>query len=265
MSNQVTFLREEHDMESIGGTGPAYVGDEEVRVTGQTGPVGPEDIAIDERRTVELLAEKLELRNKRLGDGHEQYLGQVLRFITPSKSPKIYSMLESIYGGLFPPFQPDVDILFRKGDDIRAVEVKVFHLNAAKTLSRSYYEGLDQALALLRLGFNRVALWHIFDMDIELVKFVSYGSSMQIFVRQQLRLPLDFTAMYIAKDNGGYRFVPTQPLLKDRETGQLITARSLRAIDDPLLPFVWETNNPLLKDELVAKTRTAMLEWLGDR
>jgi hypothetical protein len=214
---------------------------------------------------VRLLAETLRLRNARLHKGHEQYLGQVLAHVTPAKSSNVYSILKDTFGGLSPPLQPDVDILFRKGEDIRAVEVKVFHLNAKNRLSRSYYEGIDQALALLSLGFNRVALWHIFDRDIGIDKLARYGSSAQLFIREQLRLPMDFTAMYLVKYEGDYRFVPTQPVIKDFKTMELVEARLLRFLDDPTLPFVWRSNNPLLTYPLVAEIRKVMLEWLSNR
>jgi hypothetical protein len=219
---------------------------------------------LNEDRIVKLLAETLRLRNKRFHKGDEQYLGQVLTHVTPAKSSKVYSKLKKAYGGLSPPLQPDVDILFRKGDDIRAVEVKVFHLNAKNRLSRSYYEGMDQALALLSLGFNRVALWHIFDNDIGLVKLARYGSYAQLFTRE-LGLPMDFTAMYLVKDKRDYRFVPARPVIKDFKTKELVKARLLRFLDDPMMPFVWRSNNPLLTRPLVAEIRKVMLEWLNNR
>jgi hypothetical protein len=219
---------------------------------------------LNENRVVKLLADTLRLRNKRFQKDDKQYLGQVLTHVTPAKSSKVYSKLKRVYGGLSPPLQPDVDILFRKGDDIRAVEVKMFHLNAKSRLSRSYYEGIDQALALLTLGFNRVALWHIFDRDIGLNKFASHGSYAQLFTRE-LRLPIDFTAMYLVKDKGDYRFVPARPVTKDFKTNELVEARLLRSLDDPMLPFVWRSNNPLLTRPLVADIRKVMLRWLDNR
>jgi hypothetical protein len=218
-----------------------------------------------EDRIVRLLAEKLRVRNKRLGERHEQHLGQVLTRVTPAKSSKVYALLKEIYGGLSPPLQPDIDILLRKNDDIRAVEVKVFHLEAGNRLSRSYYEGIDQALALLMFGFNKVALWHIFDKDIELEKLARYGSSAQLFIREQLRLPLDFTAMYLTKENGDYDFVPTQPRISDFRTMELVETRVLKKIDDPSFPFVWKSTNPLLTYPLVTNICKVMLEWLSTR
>jgi len=220
---------------------------------------------LNERTIVKELARKLETRNRLLGEKHEQYLGKILSLVTPAKSRKIDSILKNLYGGVAPPLQPDIDLLFRNNEDIRAVEVKVFSITGKGRLSRSYYEGIDQALALLMLGFNKVALWHIFDQDVGIKWFGRYGSSLQLFVREQLKLPIDFTALYLIRNGLGHDFVPTQPRVTNFQTMQLVDVRLLRKIDDPQFPFVWKTSNPLMTYPTVISTRKAILEWLDLR
>lgn len=56
---------------------------------------------------------------------------------------------------------PDADLLLSRGGKATAVEVKYFRS------SPRFYEGLDEALALLLQGFDEVYLLHVFDSDIE--------------------------------------------------------------------------------------------------
>ena len=223
------------------------------------------ETVLNERMIVRTLARKLETRNRLLGEEHEQYLGKVLTHVTPAKSPKIYSILRDLYGGIAPPLQPDIDILFRNNEDIRAVEVKVFKITGEGRLSRSYYEGIDQALALLMLGFNRVALWHIFDRNVGIKWFARHGSSLQLFIREQLKLPIDFTALYLIRSKKDYDFVPTKPIVDNFQTMNLVDVRLLRKIEDPELPFLWKTSNPLMRYPHIMNVRKAILEWLDIR
>ena len=63
---------------------------------------------------------------------------------------------------LIPPLQPEIDMILCKADKMMAVEVKYFR-RKGNGLDHSFYEGIEQSLALLRWGFNYVALWQLFD------------------------------------------------------------------------------------------------------
>lgn len=58
---------------------------------------------------------------------------------------------------LIPPLQPEIDMILCKEDSMIAVELKYFR-KKGKGLDHSFYEGIEQSLALLRWGFDNVAL-----------------------------------------------------------------------------------------------------------
>jgi len=62
---------------------------------------------------------------------------------------------------LVPPLQPEIDMIFCKNKTMMAVELKYFK-RKGNGLSHSFYEGIEQALALLRWGFDNVALWQLY-------------------------------------------------------------------------------------------------------
>ncbi len=113
-------------------------------------------------------------------------------------------------------------------------------------------------------GFDKVALWHVFDQDIKPNQFITSGSNAQLFIRNQLNLPIDYTALYLLRSHSQFEFIPTQPRVKDFDTLDLLDARLLKTIPDPSLSFVWQTSNPLLKYPRVRNIRAALVDWLDD-
>lgn len=220
---------------------------------------------LKERTVVEKLAAKLRDRNQNFARDSDQHLGEVHTWVNPARSPRVNSLLRSLYGGLTPRMQPEIDIVLKKGEDIRAIEVKFFKIRSNDSLSLSYYEGIDQALALLMYGFNKTALWHVFDQDIELSKVITYGSVAQVFIVEQLRLPINFTAIRLERSAQNYEFTPTKPILRDYNSMEVVHALSLVKIHDPRLKFVWTATNPLLEDGRVQNIRAALMEWLNKR
>jgi len=208
--------------------------------------IATEGPILNERALVKILAKKLRKRNEQVGLNSDQYLGKVFAHANPAKAPKVCSFLKELYGGLAPRLQPEIDLIFKNGDNIRAVEVKCFRLRTSNSLSGSYYEGIDQALALLMYGFNNVALWHVFDQTINPKQFMTSGSTAQLFIREQLKLPIDFTALVLVSRED-YFFIPTQPRVTDFETMELVDVKLLKTIDDPTFPWVWQTSNPISK------------------
>jgi len=67
---------------------------------------------------------------------------------------------EEHFKGKPPPVRPEIDVLlyYRLWKQLLALEIKYI----SHTADVAYYEGLDQTLALLRLGFDYVQLWHCF-------------------------------------------------------------------------------------------------------
>ncbi len=94
---------------------------------------------LDERTIVRMLAEALSRRNANIHPDDEQHLGKIFTHKNPAKVQKICAVLQEMYGGLRPRLQPEIDVILRKGNDIRAIEVKVFHLRSGTSLNQSYY------------------------------------------------------------------------------------------------------------------------------
>lgn len=218
-----------------------------------------------ERTVVDKLAARLKERNQHFSKDDDQHLGNVYTRVNPARSRGVNSLLRALYGGLTPRLQPEIDVILKKGGDIRAIEVKLFRLRSNNSLSRSYYEGIDQAIALLMYGFNRAALWHVFDQDIEMSKVRAYGSIAQVFIVDKLKLPIDYTAWCLDRRRPDYEFIPTKPILGDFGSMDVKLTIPLVKIQDPRFRFVWVSDNPLLEDGRVQNIREALMQWLDKR
>jgi len=219
---------------------------------------------IDERKAVNLLANALKNRNKYFPPENDQHLGEVFTHINPASATKVSSTIRKLFGKFAPRLQPEIDIILRKGDDIRAIEVKLFHHEKNNRLSRPYYIGIDQALALLMYGFNSVALWHIFDEKIP-SNLVTSGVNAQIFIRHKLELPIDFTALLLRKKGNNYSFHPLKPIMTDFVNKIPVGYTELSAIDDPQFTYGSRSQNKIIDLPEVKSIRSAMLQWLNEK
>lgn len=107
-----------------------------------------------------------------------QKFDRVYIFKRPFQSPMLKKKWNEIYlprnitRELTPPLQPEIDIILCKGNQLNAIEIKYFEMKG-NSLNRSFYEGIEQALALLRWGFNHVALWQLFEDSMPQQNFFS--------------------------------------------------------------------------------------------
>ena len=99
----------------------------------------------------------------------------------PFQVPKLRKQWHETYGrplnvptSLTPPLQPEIDMILCKGDTMIAVELKYFK-RRGRGLNHSFYEGIEQTLALLRWGFDHVALWQLFEESITPQELWFYG------------------------------------------------------------------------------------------
>jgi len=116
------------------------------------------------------------------------------------KLPKIY-------------LQPDIDILWSASNanfpQLNGVEVKVINLTTRATVNSSYYEGLEEALGLLRFGLDTASLFQVFlipgepewERDLVIQRFVPYQLSMTKMINT-LRLPIGYRAAFDIMING---------------------------------------------------------------
>lgn len=128
------------------------------------------------------------------------------------------------FSGEPPLTQPEIDIIIKKDNKLDAIEIKYFRpTNNNNRFRNSYYEGIDQAIAYLRFGFDHVALWHVFNDVVPISQFRDWGWRSWNFLRE-LNLPIDFTYYKLNQETNSLRAVRTnQPgdgtLLRDLEEG----------------------------------------------
>ena len=187
----------------------------------------------------------------------------------PYQAAKLKKLWHEMYGRalgvpltLVPPLQPEIDLIFCEGSELTAVELKHFR-RKGRGLNHSFYEGIGQALALLRWGFDHVALWQLYDEDISKEELWFYGGWTWIFLHAKpedggLNLPIEFTFYVVQRVENGYDFRPINPIINGGKI-KLIYALP------PYHPdFHWHSKytNPLLVRTDVKKLREAMIQWL---
>lgn len=176
---------------------------------------------------------------------------------------RLYGKSLNVDRDLVPPLQPEIDMIFCKKKAMTAVELKYFQ-HKGKGLDHSFYEGIEQALALLRWGFDHVALWQLFESSISPEELWFYGGWTWSFLHGTpdlggLRLPIEFTFMRTEKSNQGYDFYPIQP---DWTNGS-ISLKVLSPPYDPRFEITAPHNNTLLACSEVVRLREMLEEWLA--
>lgn len=115
----------------------------------------------------------------------------------PYNSPKVRRCLKTVLDlDYVPILQPELDMILWRESEMMAVEAKVF----TPSSMRSFYEGIGQALALHRFGFDYASLW-LFFLDVS-EDDLRRGSTTWEFIRDQLELPLDFTYFRVEPTDG---------------------------------------------------------------
>lgn len=187
----------------------------------------------------------------------------------PFQAPKLKEQWYDIYGrglrdstSLIPPLQPEIDMILCKEEKMIAVELKYFR-RKGKGLNLSFYEGIEQTLALLRWGFNNVALWQLFEESISPQELWFYGGWTWIFLHAKpedggLKLPIEFTFMRVIENKGEYDFYPIQPM----------SINGSIHLNPTLPPYDHRFNisaphpNTLIQCHEVQKLRKMLVEWL---
>lgn len=110
------------------------------------------------------------------------------------------------YNDPVPILQPQIDLVIKNETEntLDAIEIKFFkRKNTGSGFKYPYYFGLGQAIAYLRLGFNHVALWHVFD-NIPRSQFAEYGTRVWDFI-YELLIPVHFTICIFNEKDGSIR------------------------------------------------------------
>lgn len=153
-----------------------------------------------------------------------------------------------------------------KDQTILGIELKFFRKKGSG-LNHSFYEGIEQALALLRWGFDHVALWQLFEEGISAEELWFYGGWTWKFLHAEpkdggLNLPIEFTFMLVTKSENGYVFRPIQPRFVSGTHVHGIQLDVLFPIYDRRFHFTTKHPNPLVKCPEVQKLRRMLVEWL---
>jgi hypothetical protein len=115
-----------------------------------------------------------------------------------------------------PVTQPQIDlILVDTTHHLHAIEVKYFRM-ALSQVTLSYYEGVGETLALLRMGFCSATLMHFFDEEIPLETVNSYVCAASDLI-SRLNLPIGYK-MFRVTDISGKKvfFDPTPRSLEEK-------------------------------------------------
>ncbi len=171
----------------------------------------------------------------------------------PSASPKVKEYLKKELGYI-PILQPEIDILLKDNlERLYAIEAKLF--KGEITYSLPYYEGLGQAIALHKYGFDYAALYTFFLTDTNINSMNRYGAEIWTFIRNDLCLPLDFTYFHVIEKENDYEFNVMQ--YSQRQVGV-----KLIPIDDPRFNITFKHPNPIRDYPLPMKIREAIEKWL---
>ena len=198
-----------------------------------------------ERQLVEKLSQKLRYKFERI-EIHRK----------PSASPKVKNYLRNELGYI-PILQPELDMIFwDRAGRFSAVEVKAFN-PVEDNRTHPFYEGIGQALALHRFGFDHVALWFMF-LDVDINRMNQYGAEAWTFAQRDLKLPLDFTYFrVIKKSDDDFEFRPLR--LTSRQSGV-----ELIEINDPDFPIHFVYKNPMKNLPVQRVIRRALELWLDN-
>jgi len=148
----------------------------------------------DELKLAHLLADQLR------GDFKDVYVNVNLA------SHRFYPYWQKWFGELMPIAQPQIDMLLVDGrHQLLAVELKYIRLDKKGQVNYPFYEGIGEALALLRFGFECVSLWHCFDQEISFDFVGRYKDSTSLLIGI-LNLPIGYSALHIVKSNEHTQF-----------------------------------------------------------
>ena len=205
--------------------------------------VRPTGGIVNERALVEALRQQLSPRYPR-----------ILAHQNLASLPAFKAELQQQFGYL--PVLNEVDlILQRKTGQLCAVEVKCLDVRSGG-FTRPFYDGIGQALSLLRYGFDHVALWHFFAGTSDQARLDRYGAATWWFIRNELQLPLEFTYFRVDGDEAAPRFTVMQ--YKSRHTGA-----DLIPVDSTRFDVTWKHPNPLRDDVDAATLRVALAQALN--
>jgi hypothetical protein len=218
------------------------VGDKFRKTLANLGRMGRR-IMVNEQLVVEHLRDQLSSQHRKI-IVHEN-LANLVSF---------KAALECSFG--YPPVLNEVDMMLvgREGQ-FYAIEVKYFDIRNG-SFTRPFYDGIGQALSLLRYGFDNVALWHVFADGIDQARLDRYGAATWWFLHNQTSLPLEFTYFKVADEQPTLKFVVMQ--YKGPSSGA-----ALLPINDKHFNITWTHPNPFRHTGDGKRLRRALVSALN--
>jgi len=114
-------------------------------------------------------------------------------------SNKFYPHWEKWHGKPVPSAQPQIDLLMvDRSLWLLAAELKYFRKTLKGEVKLPFYAGIDEALALLRFGFQVVSLWHFFNEEIEPEDMKRHFRSCELLL-DNLNLPINYQAFRVTE------------------------------------------------------------------
>lgn len=200
---------------------------------------------IHERQLVEALKDKLESKFERIWI-HKK----------PSSSERFRLMVQNEFGQI-PILQPEFDMVFKTFDGkLNAIEAKQLN-KTVKGYNMPFYRGIDQAIALQRFGFDHVGLWLFVNDDNIDGDLNRYGASAWHFIRNEIKLNIEYTYFKILNFDDKIRFCTMQ--YRDEFDGF-----DLLDIDDPKFIITWKFENPIKGDLRASRMRRLVENYLNE-
>lgn len=163
-----------------------------------------------------------------------------------------------------PPIQLSPDIVYiDQHDKLVGIEVKKFKKKDQneKSITRSFYDGIGQALVMLTWGYDHVGVWHIFEDTVDKEKRELYGTIWEI-LHNQLNVPIEFTYMLYDSEKDQFKPINRISLIENHKIS-LLTYNTL-PIDDPGFTFTYSYTNPLLsQNPKVKDLRSILVNYLN--
>ena len=121
-------------------------------------------------------------------------------------SYNFYQHWKKWFGPIMPPAQPQIDMLLVDSRfQLLTVELKYFRAIKKARVNYPFYEGIGEALALLRFGFLCVSLWHCFDVEVPISIVSRYARDATNLINA-LNLPIEYRGILIDKSDDNVVF-----------------------------------------------------------
>jgi hypothetical protein len=170
-------------------------------------------------------------------------------------SHRFYDYWKEWWAGISsPPAQPQIDLVIVNVHALLAVELKYFRMidyKGTKRVNYPFYVGIEEALSLLRFGFECISLWQCFDREVPNDIISRYEPAVSSLINT-IEIPINYESFFLDEYQNK---IHAYPIRGGKPFWFETTDTGKRAI---MLPSPHGVVNPL-KDKAEAKK---MLDFL---